>query len=119
MGLCCNEKYGIGWRVFEPLQVSVLPDSKHGRSRFCGLLPVISVLCLILLIGSTVIAPDHEMYSIGSVVQKLDVFPSKFKGCKAQCRPPGSEKLPEGIVSKTTNLDMRPLWGFPQVKNVG
>lgn len=28
-----------------------------------------------------------------------------------KCRPPGSEALPKGIVSKTSNLEMRPLWG--------
>lgn len=33
-----------------------------------------------------------------------------------KCRPPGSEALPEGIVSKTSNLEMRPLWG-PVEKN--
>ncbi|CAK9134200.1 unnamed protein product [Ilex paraguariensis] len=31
--------------------------------------------------------------------------------CKNQCRPLGSESLPEGIVAKTSNLGMRPLWG--------
>lgn len=87
----------------------MFPDTKNGRSCFCGLLPVISILCLILLIGSTIIAPDHEM--------KVDVLPSIFKGCKAQCWPPGSEKLPAGIVAKTSNLDMRPLWGFPKRDN--
>ncbi|CAK9165377.1 unnamed protein product [Ilex paraguariensis] len=31
--------------------------------------------------------------------------------CKNRCRPLGSEALPEGIVAKTSNLEMRPLWG--------
>ncbi|OIV95721.1 hypothetical protein TanjilG_01515 [Lupinus angustifolius] len=29
---------------------------------------------------------------------------------KRQCWPTGSEALPEGIVAKTSNLEMRPLW---------
>ncbi|KAK3011540.1 hypothetical protein RJ639_011580, partial [Escallonia herrerae] len=30
-----------------------------------------------------------------------------------QCRPDGSEALPKGIVSRTSNLEMYPLWGPP------
>uniref|UniRef100_A0A2N9IE28 Uncharacterized protein n=1 Tax=Fagus sylvatica TaxID=28930 RepID=A0A2N9IE28_FAGSY len=38
--------------------------------------------------------------------------------CKNRCRPAGSESLPEGIVVKTSNLGMRPLWGsIPENKN--
>ncbi|KAL1532866.1 hypothetical protein AAHA92_32826 [Salvia divinorum] len=37
--------------------------------------------------------------------------------CKNQCRLPGSETLPEGIVSKTSNLERRPLWGLPKKTN--
>lgn len=32
-----------------------------------------------------------------------------------QCRPPGSESLPKGLVMATSNLEMRPLWGAPEV----
>ncbi|KAB1208577.1 Pre-mRNA-processing factor 39 [Morella rubra] len=41
---------------------------------------------------------------------------NKSKMCKNRCRPAGSEALPEGIVAKTSNLEMRPLWG-PIPKN--
>ncbi|KAA8545438.1 hypothetical protein F0562_020222 [Nyssa sinensis] len=30
--------------------------------------------------------------------------------CKNQLKPSGSEALPEGIITKTSNLEMRPLW---------
>ncbi|KAM3714857.1 hypothetical protein ACB098_01G367800 [Castanea mollissima] len=36
---------------------------------------------------------------------------TKSNTCKSRCRPVGSESLPEGIVVKTSNLEMRPLWG--------
>lgn len=40
------------------------------------------------------------------------IFFSLFKFMtQEKCRPPGSEALPKGIVSKTSNLEMRPLWG--------
>ncbi|RYR60954.1 hypothetical protein Ahy_A04g018041 [Arachis hypogaea] len=37
-----------------------------------------------------------------------------------QCRPRGSEALPKGIISSSSNLEMRPLWGHAvvQKKNV-
>ncbi|KAL0454507.1 UNVERIFIED_CONTAM: hypothetical protein Slati_0789900 [Sesamum latifolium] len=31
--------------------------------------------------------------------------------CKGKCRPIGAEALPEGIITKSSNLEMRPLWG--------
>ncbi|KAK3013591.1 hypothetical protein RJ639_008861, partial [Escallonia herrerae] len=34
-----------------------------------------------------------------------------------QCKPPGTASLPQGILSKTSNLERRPLWGSPK-KNV-
>ncbi|KAH9750534.1 uncharacterized protein LOC102624954 isoform X2 [Citrus sinensis] len=48
----------------------------------------------------------HSMYS------------AKPETCKnQQCRLPGTEALPEGIVSKTSNLEMRPLWSSPSKLN--
>ncbi|GMN66736.1 hypothetical protein TIFTF001_035817 [Ficus carica] len=38
----------------------------------------------------------------------------KLNKCKKQCSPYGSEALPEGIVCKNSNLELRPLWGSPQ-----
>ncbi|XP_019051873.1 PREDICTED: uncharacterized protein LOC104589368 isoform X3 [Nelumbo nucifera] len=37
--------------------------------------------------------------------------------CENECRPYGSDALPRGIVSSTSNLEMRPLWGSPKKKN--
>uniref|UniRef100_A0A9I9ECY7 Uncharacterized protein n=1 Tax=Cucumis melo TaxID=3656 RepID=A0A9I9ECY7_CUCME len=31
--------------------------------------------------------------------------------CINQYRPPGSESLPEGIISKSSNFEFQPLWG--------
>ncbi|KAK7838611.1 hypothetical protein CFP56_019469 [Quercus suber] len=36
---------------------------------------------------------------------------TRWKTCETQCRPQGSESLPKGIVSKTSDLEMRSLWG--------
>ncbi|WMV12329.1 hypothetical protein MTR67_005717 [Solanum verrucosum] len=37
--------------------------------------------------------------------------------CQKKCRPLGSEAVPEGVVSKTSNLEMRPLWGDVEKKS--
>ena len=34
---------------------------------------------------------------------------------QSQCRPHGSEALPEGIISRTSNLELMPLWGYTKV----
>ncbi|XP_057977911.1 uncharacterized protein LOC131164617 isoform X2 [Malania oleifera] len=35
---------------------------------------------------------------------------SQSDTCKNHCRPSGSEALPQGIIARTSNLEMRPLW---------
>ena len=34
---------------------------------------------------------------------------------KSECRPPGSEALPKGLVANTSDLQMHPLWGHRKV----
>ncbi|XP_047311029.1 uncharacterized protein LOC124914507 isoform X2 [Impatiens glandulifera] len=41
----------------------------------------------------------------------------QYQKCKSDCRPHGSNILPKGIVSGTSNLDMLPLWG-PVSENI-
>ncbi|XVF72344.1 hypothetical protein PTKIN_Ptkin12aG0113900 [Pterospermum kingtungense] len=36
--------------------------------------------------------------------------------CETQCRAYGSEALPRGIISETSELEMRPLWGLQNKK---
>ncbi|XP_058083808.1 uncharacterized protein LOC131231577 isoform X3 [Magnolia sinica] len=40
-------------------------------------------------------------------------FDNRYKG---RCRPHGTDSLPKGIIRETSNLEMRPLWGFPKKK---
>lgn len=49
------------------------------------------------------------------VSSKTGLGLSQLDECKNQCRPVGSEALPERIVSRTSDLQMRPLWG--NIKN--
>ncbi|KAK3229475.1 hypothetical protein Dsin_001356 [Dipteronia sinensis] len=96
--------------------VSQLGDLKKRRSWLYSIFPAAGLFFLILFIGNAIISPESQ--------QKLSRFKvadallnSKFKSCKNRCRPSGSEALPEGIVIKESNLQMRPLWGFPKSDN--
>ncbi|XP_043816003.1 uncharacterized protein LOC110622981 isoform X5 [Manihot esculenta] len=90
-------------------------DPKSRKSCFCSFLPAASFLFLVFFTGSAFIVPDYkEKLSRWRIVDSFQNL--KFVTCKNQCGPPGSEALPEGIVSKTSNLEMRPLWGFPKSK---
>ncbi|KAA8533424.1 hypothetical protein F0562_031142 [Nyssa sinensis] len=93
--------------------VSVMVDSKSRRSCLCSLFPAASLLCLVFFILSAFLTQDHKetLFRWGLEASMKDL---KFNKCKNQCRPPGCESLPEGIVSKTSNLEMRPLWGSPK-----
>lgn len=93
--------------------VSLPSDSKSRRSHWCSVFPAASFLFLIFFAVYAFIAPDYkERLSRWGTADTFQNF--KFSNCKNQCRPPGSEFLPEGIVSKTSNFQMRPLWGFPK-----
>ncbi|XP_059309902.1 uncharacterized protein LOC132061040 [Lycium ferocissimum] len=85
--------------------VPLFKDPKVKRSCLCALFPIASLLCLILLLGS--FAENHKEKSLLWKVRS---------SCKNECRPNGSEPLPEGIIAKTSNLERRPLWGYPEQK---
>ncbi|XP_065635086.1 uncharacterized protein LOC112012569 isoform X4 [Quercus suber] len=99
--------------------VSFLADPNSRRSCLCSIFPTASLLCLVFFIGSAFIAPDYKeklsIWGLGGSLQN-----SAVSNCGIKCRPYGSEALPEGIVSKTSNLEMRPLWGSRKATyNVG
>ncbi|KAE8726040.1 pentatricopeptide repeat-containing protein [Hibiscus syriacus] len=85
-----------------------MSDSKS-RACLCSLFVVASLFYGAYFIGSGFIAKEYnDRLSRWEVINMLQN--SKSAMCKVRCRPPGSEALPEGIVVKTSNLEMRPLW---------
>lgn len=84
--------------------VSVLSDSKS-RRKAAGLLIMASLLCGFYLFGAAFFANDFNILRISEMDFK------NAEKCMNRCRPPGSEALPEGILAKTSDLHMRPLWG--------
>ncbi|KAL5834383.1 hypothetical protein ACOSQ4_013880 [Xanthoceras sorbifolium] len=96
--------------------VPQLGDVKNRRSWLYSIFPATCLLFLIFFIGNAIVSPESQLKL--SQFKVADTFlNSKFKSCKNQCRPSGSEALPEGIVIKESNLQMRPLWGFPKSDN--
>ncbi|XP_041017368.1 uncharacterized protein LOC121259713 isoform X1 [Juglans microcarpa x Juglans regia] len=93
--------------------VTVFADPNGRRSCLCSIFPTASLLCLVFFVGSAFVSPNYKeklsLWEIGGSLQN-----SKFSKCGNNCRPHGSEALPEGIVSKTSDLEMRALWGTPK-----
>lgn len=80
----------------------------------CNFFPTASLFCIVLLLGGIIIIKHGK-----EKVLKLNFeenFQSSFT-CEGQCRPPGSESLPQGIVARTSDLERRPLWGLPKEDN--
>ncbi|XP_075520656.1 uncharacterized protein LOC142553966 isoform X3 [Primulina tabacum] len=100
------------------------------RSRSClqSLFVTASLVCGVFFIGSALLGTETFRLSPGFVgngtlkytdSENCEVPSTENKTtentilekCKAKCRPLGSENLPEGIVSSTSNLETHPLWG--------
>ncbi|XP_058093272.1 uncharacterized protein LOC131239536 isoform X2 [Magnolia sinica] len=97
--------------------VPVLADSTNRKSCYCNILPAAALLCIVFFIGSSFITTDYkERISRWGMTDLMQTHSSR---CKDQCRPHGSETLPKGIISAASNLEMRPLWGFPKKKRKG
>ncbi|OIV96250.1 hypothetical protein TanjilG_14927 [Lupinus angustifolius] len=67
---------------------SVFPDLKN-RLFLWSFLIMVSLICGAYFVGYSFTAKEYK---------------------QRQCWPTGSEPLPEGIVAKTSDLEMRPLW---------
>ncbi|KAI4302042.1 hypothetical protein L6164_035261 [Bauhinia variegata] len=94
---------------------SLFADPKSIKSCLCIIFPATCLIIITLFFASSFFPQDCKQkllrWKMGDVVQNSDI-----NKCKNQCRPNGSEALPQGIVSNTSNLDMRPLWDPPRHK---
>ncbi|KAJ1443555.1 hypothetical protein SESBI_00134 [Sesbania bispinosa] len=106
----------------------LVTDSKSKKPCLCGILPTASLLCVVLLFTSSFIA---QRYSEKPLRWRMNIQHMGIDNCKVhsltlryflkpdwmhnQCRPSGSQTLPKGIVSNTSDLEMRPLWS-PKAK---
>ncbi|XP_020221891.1 uncharacterized protein LOC109804472 isoform X1 [Cajanus cajan] len=86
----------------------VLPDPKN-RLFLWSVIIMVSLISGAYFVGNAVSAKEYKqrLARWGLVHTIPD---SKSNACKRQCLPIGSEALPEGIIARTSNLEMRPLW---------
>ncbi|CAI9765292.1 unnamed protein product [Fraxinus pennsylvanica] len=91
--------------------VSVLSDAKS-RLSLCSFFIMASFILGVCFIGSAWLARNSFVVSSMVDIELNDEKEiSQLNKCKENCKPVGSESLPKGIVSPTSNLEMRPLWG--------
>ncbi|KAK4438397.1 hypothetical protein Salat_0174000 [Sesamum alatum] len=111
--------------------VSLLADPKSS-SCLCSLFVTMSLICGAYFVGSAWLGKDSYRLSPGLVPNTTEQYSATVKcvvspavdvevndvredmqveKCNDKCRPVGSEALPKGIVSTTSNLKMQPLSG--------
>ncbi|CAI9298553.1 unnamed protein product [Lactuca saligna] len=97
-----------------------LPMIKRQKSLLCSPLFGAILVSMAFFIASALIVIDHKQFpNLRAILvqrspelrkpEALQVTPMNI--CENQCSRDGSEALPKGIVSKTSDLEMRPLWG--------
>ncbi|KAI5679870.1 hypothetical protein M9H77_01097 [Catharanthus roseus] len=88
-----------------------MAERKKRRSSFFSCLSSAFLLSAAFFIGSAFVVTDYKEKLLGW--QMFDVIKDvKFKNpCENKCRPIGTENLPRGIISTTTNFETRQLWG--------
>ncbi|TYH07856.1 hypothetical protein ES288_A08G267800v1 [Gossypium darwinii] len=93
--------------------IPLIAERKGWGSCLCSIVPATALLSIIYLLGfSNVETENRETWGLADILQSSNVG-----NCKNQCKPPGTAPLPEGIIENTSNLEMRPLWGFPEKDN--
>ncbi|XVF32026.1 hypothetical protein REPUB_Repub17cG0045900 [Reevesia pubescens] len=95
--------------------ISLKAEPKRQRLFTHRFLPMILLLSAAFFIGSAFIITDYKerILGWGSVMVLQYTRP---KMCETQCRAYRSEALPRGIISETSDLEMRPSWGLQNKK---
>ncbi|KAG9446173.1 hypothetical protein H6P81_012301 [Aristolochia fimbriata] len=115
VGVLCLRRVFSMWNLKMTNFVSVMADPTPKRPCICNVLLATALLCVTFFVASALFATEYkERVSKWGVPNPTSVIQSN--GCKNQCKPPGSEPLPKGIISGSSNLEMRPLWGSPTNK---
>ncbi|CAN0907414.1 hypothetical protein LINGRAHAP2_LOCUS24795 [Linum grandiflorum] len=84
------------------------PDSKN-RFVLCSLFVAVSLVSGIYFLGLAFVGKEYKQGFLRWPVIGLTAS-EKSNKCKNQWMPVGSEALPRGIVVRTSDLEMRPLW---------
>ncbi|ESW11731.1 hypothetical protein PHAVU_008G055100 [Phaseolus vulgaris] len=90
-------------------------DSNSKRSCLWGIVPAVSILCVVLIFSSSFFT---QRFNEKLLRWRMNTSTLENDTCKNQCRPGGSSALPEGIISNTSDLEMRPLWSISMTKTI-
>ncbi|GMH24458.1 hypothetical protein Nepgr_026301 [Nepenthes gracilis] len=92
--------------------VSSFSDSK-GKSYLWSIFLAASLICGSYFIGSALVENGYKQRISKWQMQVIGTAQDpKSDACRNHCRPLGTESLPSGIIVKTSDLEMRPLWDF-------
>ncbi|KAM4070381.1 hypothetical protein ACJW30_12G161700 [Castanea mollissima] len=89
---------------------ALMVEPRRQRTFRCRFLCMLFLLSAGFFIGSAFLVTDYKERFLSRGFNDA-MQNTRSKTCETQCRPQGSESLPEGIVSKTSDLEMRSLWG--------
>ncbi|KAI3770434.1 hypothetical protein L6452_01567 [Arctium lappa] len=90
--------------------VSILSDPKSTKG-VATVIILATFVCGFYFLGTAFFANDFKIPQRSEMELKDAGNRTISENCKNRCRPPGSGGLPEGILAKTSDLHMRPLWG--------
>ncbi|KAL5854205.1 hypothetical protein ACOSQ4_004007 [Xanthoceras sorbifolium] len=99
------------------LNCAFVPSDPVSRSCFYSFFIAASLICTVYFIGGAFFAKEYDEGLLRWGTSK-SLQNAKSNACKNQCRPPGTEALPQGILAKTSNLETRPLWTYTAKLNV-
>ncbi|GAB2282389.1 hypothetical protein Dimus_016934 [Dionaea muscipula] len=92
-------------------------DQRNRKSHLCRFLPAVLLLSTAIFIASAFVVADYEQklsrrYGVGFL------WKTRSQMCEDQSQPCGTEALPKGIIARTSDLEMRSLWGsIPKKKS--
>ncbi|WOL02485.1 hypothetical protein Cni_G11204 [Canna indica] len=91
---------------------SLVTDSANRRAYICRFGLVAAFICMALLVGSPSLVTHYKQRISPAWAKSENLHSAESRPCKIQCKPSGSEPLPEGIIRRTSNLEMQPIWGL-------
>ncbi|XP_020248426.1 uncharacterized protein LOC109825922 isoform X2 [Asparagus officinalis] len=99
---------------------TLLPDLPRRRLYFCKLLSAAAFVCILFFIGSSFVNFGYKE-KVSKWEPTMGILQNIIhSSCEIQGKPSGSEPLPKGIIRRTSNLEMQPLWGsLPSPKQKG
>ncbi|KAK2402472.1 hypothetical protein QL285_051988 [Trifolium repens] len=100
-----------------PARTVLVVDSKSNKSCLYAIFPAALLACAVLFLTSSLYSQSYKDKLSSFKMDVGHIMESNDK-CKKQCRPSGSEALPEGIISSTSDFEMRALWEPARSKKV-